>query len=183
MEKITKFRDIPKLTRVGSYAVDYPLAYLAKEFDEFERDYNLQMLPDFQRGHVWTEQQQIAYLEFILRGGRSGKDIYLNSPSWHTSVEEGAYNDFVIVDGLQRVTAIRRFINNEIKVFGSYYREYTDTLGLDVTIRVHINDLPTKAAVLNWYLEMNSGGTPHANAEIQRVQKMLDKELAKAEPC
>ena len=29
------------------------------------------------------------------------------------------YKDFVCVDGLQRITSIQRFINNEIKVFNS----------------------------------------------------------------
>ena len=179
MEKITRFRDIPQFTRAGGYEVDYALEYLVKQFAEFEKEEGLQMMPDFQRGHVWTEQQQIAYIEFILRGGRSGKVIYLNNPSWHHQVKEGAYNDFVIVDGLQRVTAIRRFINNEIKVFGSYYKEFTDTLGINTTVRVNINDLPTKAAVLKWYLEMNSGGTPHSDSEINRVQQMLEEENEK----
>ena len=88
---------------------------------------------------------------------------------------DGAYNDFVCVDGLQRLTALRRFIQNEIKVFGSYFCEYTDNLRtLSDTIRVHVNDLKTKEEVLRWYIEMNAGGTPHSEKEIERVQEMLD---------
>ena len=31
----------------------------------------LQFNPDFQRGHVWTEGQQIAFMEFLLKGGKT----------------------------------------------------------------------------------------------------------------
>lgn len=178
-QKYTSFRDIPQFTRPGGYEVDYPIPSLVQWVKRSIQEENLQMEPDFQRGHVWTKSQQIAFVEFLLRGGRSGRILYFNNPSWKTPVRDGGYNDFVCVDGLQRYTALRRFIENEIKVFGSYYLEYTDTLSISLnTIRVNINTLPTKSAVLQWYLEMNSGGTPHAKKEILRVQELLQTELA-----
>lgn len=134
------------------------------------------MNPDFQRGHVWTKAQQKAYIEFLLKGGTSGRDVYFNNPSQHISVKPGEYNDYVCVDGLQRITAIQKFVANEIKVFGSYFREFTDPRQINMnTIRVHINDLKTKDEVLIWYLEMNSGGTPHSKKELNRVKAMLTK--------
>ena len=44
------------------------------------------------------------------------------------------------------------------------------------TSKLNINTLPTRAAVLQWYLEMNAGGTPHADAEIERVRGLLAAE-------
>jgi len=173
--KCTRFADIPKFISHGNYAVDYPIDYLIKWLEEEKQEMDLQMCPDFQRGHVWTEAQQIAFVEFLLRGGKSGRDLYFNCPSWHRQVPEGAYNDYVCVDGLQRITAINRFINNEIKVFESYRKEYTDSPRLlQDTMRVHVNDLKTKREVLQWYLEMNAGGTPHTDEEINRVRKMME---------
>lgn len=125
--------------------------------------------------YVWTEQQQIAFLEYFLRGGKSGTILYFNCPSWHHNVPYGAYNDYVCVDGLQRITAFQQFIRNEIPVFGSYYREYTDSMKLRYTMKVNVNDLKTKAEVLRWYIEMNAGGTPHTNAEIECVKRILEK--------
>lgn len=179
-QKCTRFRDIPRFISDGSYAVDYPFHSLVKWIREEVEEYGLQLNPDFQRGHVWTEEQQIAYMEFLLRGGKTGRDIYFNYPSWHLPVQQGAYNDYVCVDGLQRITAISRFIDNEIKVFGSFFREYTDSPRISKdTIRVHINDLKTKREVLQWYVEMNAGGTPHTDEEIQRVRRMIEKEEEK----
>jgi len=69
-----------------------------------------------------------------------------------------------------------RFLNNEIRVFGSFYKEYTDKLdSIRHSVRIHINDLKTRKEVLQWYLEMNSGGIPHAKAELERVRKLLEK--------
>lgn len=177
MVKYTRFRDIPKFTPSGSYAVDYPLDSLTRWITDEERESNLQLCPDFQRGHVWTEAQQIAFIEFLLRGGKTGRDLYFNCPSWHVQVDEGAYDEFVCVDGLQRITAIRRFIRSEIPVFGSYYREYTDILQTSInTMRVHVNDLKSRREVLQWYIDLNAGGTPHSDEEIDRVRCLLDEE-------
>lgn len=175
--KITQFRDIPQFADIGHYAVDYPIDRLISFLEDEIRDYGLQLNPEFQRGHVWTRKQQIAYVEFLLRGGRTGRDLYFNNPSWHRSVAPGLYNDYVCVDGLQRITAISRFIHNELPVFGSKYKEFTDSMRMTQdTIRIHINDLQTYEEVLAWYIEMNAGGTPHKKSEIQRVQTLLDAE-------
>ena len=144
--------------------------------DEHVKNFNLQLNPKFQRGHVWTEEQQIKWLEFFLRGGKTGRILYFNYPSWQGPIKEGEYNDFVCVDGLQRLTAIQRFMNGEIPVFGSYINEYEDRMSLvRDSIKVNINNLKTEKEVLQWYVDMNSGGTPHSDEEIERVKRMIEK--------
>ena len=41
---------------------------------------------------------------------------------------------------------------------------------------LNVNDLKTEKEVLQWYVDMNAGGTPHTNEEIERVKRMI-KEL------
>lgn len=173
--KYTKFRDIPQFTRTGNWECDFTLPELVKFVEKEVEEQNLQLEPDFQRGHVWTEEQQIAFLEFFLRGGKTGRVIYLNNPSWTFPNEE--YNEYVCVDGLQRYTAIKRFINNEIPVFGTYYKDYEDNMRSSRTMRLNINDLGSRKEVLQWYIEFNSGGTPHTENEIERVKKLLAEEI------
>ena len=85
--------------------------------------------------------------------------------------EEGKY---VCVDGLQRITAAQRFVHNEIKVFGSYFNEYEDRIRVfSTTMILNVNDLKTEKEVLQWYVDMNAGGTPHTNDEIERVKRMI----------
>jgi hypothetical protein len=172
--KITRFKDISQFTSDGSYQVDYTLASLVKYIEDEIEEMNLQLNPDFQRGHVWNEEQQIAWLEYHLRGGKSGNVIYLNNPSRRFGIKSGEYNDYVCVDGLQRITAASRFIHNDIKVFGSYFNEYEDRIRLlNQTMKVNINDLKSKKEVLQWYVDMNAGGTPHTNDEIEKVKKLI----------
>ena len=135
-------------------------------------NYNLQLNPDFQRGNVWTEQQQISYVEYILKGGTSARVIYFNQAGWMTNFE----GDFVCVDGLQRITALLRFINNDLKVFGTYYKDFEDKLYDRVDILININNLKTRKEVLQWYIEFNTGGTIHTEDEINKVKELLKKE-------
>jgi uncharacterized protein with ParB-like and HNH nuclease domain len=169
-----KFKDIPQLTSVGSYQVNMPLYYVSERIKEWQEDeyYGLQLDPDFQRGHVWTENQQIAYIEYLLRGGKSARVIYFNKPNWRG---DGTYeyDDFVCVDGLQRLTAVIKFMNNEIKVFGNYLRDFEDKLSIDIDLLFNVNNLKTKKEVLQWYIEFNSGGTPHSKEEIEKVKKLI----------
>ena len=67
-----------------------------------------------------------------------------------------------------------RFLNNEIKVFGTYYKDFEDKLPNDIDLIFNVNNLKTKKEVLKWYLEMNSGGTIHTDEELDKVKSMLE---------
>jgi len=174
--KLTKFKDIPRFVRSGGYEVHHSIDFAIQKIEEFQSKDELSALdmdPDFQRGHVWSTEQQVAWLEFFMRGGVTGNVIYFNHPGW-----QGDYKgEFVIVDGKQRLEAIRRFIYNEIAVFGSYRKEFTDSIwSFCPSIKFNINTLKTRKEVLQWYLDLNSGGTPHSSDEILRVKLLLEKE-------
>ena len=68
-----------------------------------------------------------------------------------------------------------RFVRNEIPAFGCSFSDYEDPqiLSMRYGIFWHVNDLQTKKEVLTWYLEMNSGGTPHTEAELERIRRMI----------
>lgn len=173
-----KFKDIKKMTSCGSYEINVGFEYLKDWVDrqqhkeEMGETASLDLNPDFQRGHVWSEQQQINFMEFLLRGGNTNP-IYFNCVGWMNDFE----GPFVIVDGLQRLTACLRFINNEIKVFGHYLNEFEDSLRINgVDLKININNLKTRKEVLQWYIDLNTGGTVHTNEEIEKVKKMLKKE-------
>ncbi len=178
MNKITRFQDIPQFTQAGSWECDFPLTHVFKFIDEQVETNGLDLDPDFQRGHVWTKSQQRAWLEFFLQGGKTARVIYLNDPNWQkASSRKTGYSEVVIVDGKQRLEAIRCFVNNEVKVFGSYFNEFTDNIRLsNNTIKININDLQSRKDVLQWYLDFNSGGVVHSEEEIEKVKKLLKAE-------
>ena len=178
-----KFSNIPQLIPDGGYEVNMPLDSLDEKLNKWETNPNflLNLNPDFQRGHVWNDKQRRAYVEYFLQGGRSGMVVYFNKPSWANSAST-SYDDFVIVDGLQRLTALRLFMTNKLRVYGCLYREFDQTIeqcrNAD-SLRFNINSLQTRAQVLNWYYQMNSGGTPHSAKELARVKALLDAETTR----
>lgn len=167
-----KFRDIEQYIECSGYNVSVGLDYLQETIDQYLKD-GLVLNPDFQRGHVWTEQQQISFVEHLLRGGTSGLDIYLNHPNFGKYAEDG---DFVCVDGLQRITACLLFLNNQIPAFGQYLSDFGERPPVMIRLKINVNNLQTRAEVLDWYIQMNSGGTVHSQEEIERVKALLKQE-------
>lgn len=174
MPKYTRFANIPRFTESGAWECDFQLNRVIAFVDEQTREAGLDLDPDFQRGHVWTVAQQSRWIEFFLRGGTTGRVLYFNNPAW--SGKASSYTDFVIVDGKQRLEAIRAFVGGRLKVFGSYHHEYTDEIRLTQTMKINVNDLKTRAEVLLWYLQMNSGGTVHTDEELARIEELLKSE-------
>ena len=168
-----RFEDIPRfISTEHCYHVNYGMTGFIKWIDEEIEDMGLEMNPIFQRGHVWTEEQQTRYIEFLLRGGQTGRNFYFNCKRGSIGKEnsEGLY---VCVDGLQRATAIRKFLNNEIKAFGQFYSEFGRKLRrTEFDISVYINDLDNMKDIVKWYIEFNDGGTPHSAEEINRVKEL-----------
>jgi uncharacterized protein with ParB-like and HNH nuclease domain len=167
---VIHWKEFPKLTSIGNYEVCVSLRSLLEDIERYIKEYNLNLLPDFQRGHVWTKLQKVRFVEYLLRGGQTNTTLYFNHPNWMNSFK----GDFVIVDGLQRLTAVMEFLNNEFSAFS--YRAKDIDLGGHYNLKFNINNLKTRREVLQWYLEINDGGTPHSETEIEKVKKLLKKE-------
>jgi len=185
-----KFSDIPQLTRSASYRVHQSWSHLKETLERYKERYGtmagLDLNPDFQRGHVWTKQQQIDYVEFKLKGGEGSDIIFFNCTGWMNKYE----GPFVLVDGKQRLTAVQEFMENKLRIFKHLDRKCKGFLLSDFEDKMHsmnpsfifcVNDLPNMDLVLQWYLELNSGGTPHTKEELGKVRAMLKGEKKKAQ--
>jgi len=163
-------QDIPQHPQIH-YHITVDWRDLEHVVSRYITEHNLQMNPDFQRGHVWNEEQKIAYIEYIMQGGTSGRQIYFNHPGWMNSFK----GEFVLVDGLQRVSAVLDFLNNKIRVFGKYLNEYEGRLNSDWYFDFNIAKIQKRIDVLKWYYFMNVGGTPHSEEEIKKVKGMISQ--------
>jgi len=178
-----RFRDIPKFVHGGNYAVDVSWSYLEEWLQaQVDDGTGLDLDPDFQRGHVWDDRKRVAYVEYILRGGMSSKSLWWNCKGWNHGRRD---TPLTIVDGKQRMEAVRMFLRNELCIFanldkrkrGFVYTEFTDKLGIiDAAFRMHVNNLETKELVLQWYLDLNEGGVVHTEEELTRVRGLLEQE-------
>lgn len=169
-------RPMPRAT----YEVDVHFNSVERMLDELAQPYGLNLDPDFQRGHVWTELQQQRWIESVLRGAVSGAGltIQFNAPQWNSLRKEQCSDmspEVVIVDGLQRLTALRRYVANEIQAFGRFSNDFAMT-PYDTRryrLKMAVFEFQSRADLLQYYLDINSGGTPHAQSEIDRVTALL----------
>jgi hypothetical protein len=157
----------------SSYEVDVEWRRLESWVISHVSDEGLDLMPDFQRGHVWTSEQRSRYVEYILQGGEGGRMLSFNRSGWLGGGPDGPYQ---ILDGLQRLTAARMFMRGEVSAFGRAISEYTGYLRGFVGFKWRIFELPTRRDILSYYLAMNAGGTPHSDQEIGRVRSLLEAE-------
>jgi hypothetical protein len=158
---------IPQLPR-GHYRINVSLDCLERQLEHYTEDYQLDLDPDYQRGHVWTRKQQIAFLEYILRGGEGGQEILFNLPRPNMP-------PMTLIDGKQRLTACLAFVHNEFPVFGGKYSDY-GRLSQSYGLVFRHFQIPTRKELLEYYLHLNAGGTPHSKKEIARVRELLRQE-------
>ena len=171
-----KLKNIKGFIRNPHYHVNISWPYLENWLNNAAEDVGLELNPEFQRGHVWIEAQQIAYVEYQLRGGISGKSIFWNCKG-HMGNFEGPY---LLVDGLQRITAVRKFMANELKVFGRYLNEYDDPQFVrSIDFDWYVHKMDSMAHILKWYIELNEGGVRHTTDEIDRVRGLLAAQQGK----
>jgi hypothetical protein len=173
------FNDIPQLPR-AHYEIDIGWDYLEEHLKSWEdrgakREFGgVDYSPDYQRAHVWTREQQIAYVEYILQGGEVGRNITWNCSTWNTTYT----TPMELVDGKQRLEAVRSFLRDGFPVFGHVYSSFTGRIrSVLVGFKFRVCQLQTREEVLNLYLNINAGGTPHTAAELDKVRKLLSAEV------
>lgn len=93
--------ELIKPLRAARWTTDIQWADLERRLEKLGQDYGgLELVPDFQRGHVWTQRQQVHYIENCLRGvvPASSLLIQFNCPEFS---DDGSDSD--LPDGLQYV--------------------------------------------------------------------------------
>jgi len=149
--------------------------------ERLAEDYGaVDLCPDFQRGHVWSPFQQQHFLENVLKGVVPNTALFVqfNCSNWN-DVKPGHElpAGLQCVDGLQRISAVYAFLDGKVKPFGLCvddldYSRYS-LRGPQFTFRVAIHAFQRRAELLDYYLALNAGGTPHSDDEIERVRGLL----------
>jgi len=136
---------------------------------EAERQLLNLVLPPWQRPAVWSERQQVAFIEGIFLGLGTG----------HYVVNGRNYNDEGdmpmsgwLIDGQQRITAIARFKNDDLQVFGGI--RYSDLSIGDRRRRFNnvvfpcfeLEYQPNENLLKELYKRLNFSGTAHTHSDL-----------------
>jgi hypothetical protein len=171
-----RFKDIKHFTKSAEYHTTVPWDYIEKTLARYNENGLMELDSEFQRAHVWDETRQSRYVEYILKGGKSSRDIYWNQRGWMRKWDGPLY----LVDGKQRLQAVRKFLLGELSIFGNLtINDFSDSVPWDASFEFHVNDLQTYGEVLQWYLDLNDGGIAHTPEELGKVRQLLEQEKAK----
>jgi len=170
------------IERITFSQTNRPLTFLCEGGPELELD------PPYQRGSLWSDEQQVNLIKSIIQGLPIGV-IFLNSRDIMEPVR--------VVDGKQRIIALRRFLAGEFSVPREWFRDETvrpehpdikpeakDALITfnDLTdggqlhfkmnaVAVYETNFPTEAAERELYLRINFGGVPQTDEDRLRVEE------------
>lgn len=159
----------------ATYAIDVEFRQLMETLESWRKSPGLDLSPDFQRSHVWTDRQREAFILHLLQGGRQGREIYFAGHGWSYK-SDAAETPLVIVDGKQRLESVTRWIKDELPVLGAVRSQWTGVERLsECRLKLAIADVD-RAGALRWYLALNEGSTPHTEDELEKVRELLRKE-------
>jgi len=164
-----KFSDIPQYPRCY-YNVHVELSYLPEQIAHYQQAYGFTMDPEYQRDHVWTDEQRERYVEHILMGGETAREILINCYNFDNRRHTGRTGPAEVLDGKQRLTALLMFLDGKLRAFGKYAHEFEGRCRANIIWRVVDLD---ELEVMRMYVMLNAGGTVHSSDEIQRVRDLI----------
>lgn len=166
------FKEIKKFKQ-PNYKICVSLDDLIHTIERYKKTYNCDFDPVFQRGFVWTEKQQIEFVEYFLKGGFV-LPICLNKQDWLNFKEPVTLFPMQLIDGKQRLNALTNFLNDDLPIFGGCTISQIENLYLgSFYIDFMVNNLSEKDAV-EWYISMNTGGSCHTESEINKAKEYLN---------
>ncbi len=120
-------------------------------------------LPPWQRGLVWTEEQNIRLIESLWLGLNIGTYTFNRSKTFRGPL------DNLLIDGQQRMNALQMYLEDRFPVFGYRWSEVTEVDRRFFEYSTHFNSYITETDdeqyLRNYYNMMNFGGTAHKESE------------------
>ncbi|BDH16537.1 MAG: hypothetical protein [Bacteriophage sp.] len=131
-------------------------------------------IPKYQRNNdKWTQEMQRSFVENIFLGASS--EILLCSIE--ENLNDSLYLDCKVLDGLQRLTALKKFVDNELEIFNGKKREDFERNNMfkrNIADRlvIKIYSFNNEKEAVKFYIAMNRNIT-HSNEDIKRAETYL----------
>jgi len=127
---------------------------------------------EYQREHVWKLADKIALIDSIFNNIDIGKFVFVQLDFSHDIYYE-------VLDGKQRLSALRDFYEDRFKYNGYYYSELSRSdknKFENHSISYGYLENPSKEAIFETFIKLNTCGKPMASKHINHVKHLL-KEL------
>jgi hypothetical protein len=133
------------------------------------------IIPEYQRGLVWSDEQKVNLIKSIMTGVPIGTFVYARQAYDRKTWKELPKRTYYLLDGQQRLNAIQGFLDNEFVVDGYFFNDlpYLDKrafIGFSNFGSMILNE-PTPEQELDFYFTLNFGGTAHTKADLEKIMK------------
>lgn len=164
-----------------------------QDFEETDGELGLNLRPDFQRmGGIWSDEAQSRLIESMM--------IRIPLPAFYMNEDSEHEDAWLVIDGLQRLTAMRRFMMDQslrLKKL-EFWKEYEGKTFDDLprTLQRRLEETQTSIYLVkkgtphnvkfNIFKRINTGGVPLSGQEIRHALNLgasteLLKQLASEE--
>lgn len=132
------------------------------------------IIPEYQRDLVWTPKQKQDLVMSVLIDNPIGDFIFKETKS-----HLGATFHYSVIDGQQRINALREFVTNQFPMEDGRY--FSDLLYWDqrrvFERRIMYYTVPNASleVEIDIYIGRNKGGTAHTKEELKKAEKLLKK--------
>ena len=138
-------------------------------FDYYYRN-NLNMEPDYQRGHIWNLDDKVALIDSIFNNIEIGKFVFI-----FTGYEGNSH--YEILDGKQRLTALVEFFEGRFKYRGKtffemHWRDQNHFEHYSISYARTENPM-TDEQKYKYFIKMNTFGKAQDPAHIEHVKNLL----------
>lgn len=162
MSKISNYQKKLLHTNLYNFQVEH---YANKDKEGYSRFF---FKDNYQRGVVWELNQQISFIENIVKGTPFGTI---------TVSKNNKRLDYEVIDGQQRITAFWAFIENKFPVFDNIFYKDFDEMEKGLFLRIPTPTLDvgnaTEKEIAEFYIQINSTGIRHSFEDIKKAEDYL----------
>lgn len=144
--------------------------------------FGVDMNPEYQRELVWELEDKQKLIHSIFNNIDIGKFVFIKRD--YDSRKNATPHLMEILDGKQRLTAIKDFWEDRFQYNGFYYSQLhpRDQSHFDsFLISMAEVSNPTKEQIYRYFLRLNTSGKPIAQSHLDKVAGLLHGEIQKRE--
>ena len=110
---------------------NWTLEDLSEALQDMHKDNKIIAVPMFQRGKRWTKDQQMTFIDSLIKGYPVGTMLFYET-------FEAGKQTYILVDGLQRGNSIKRYMSNPTEFF--YDSSISDDFCKDILSKLGSDD-------------------------------------------
>lgn len=138
--------------------------------------FGVDMDPEYQRGYVWDDSDREYLIDSIFQDIDIGKFVFV-----HLDTEEWMKRglSYEILDGKQRLTALKMFYENRFAYKGKYFNDLSlldRRAFMEHNISYADVHSASKKEIYQYFLKLNRGGRQMDKEHLKYVETLYEKE-------